>query len=173
MRMFHMEQSPADSRQVRPRGRTGRWTPGRGRPGLARLLIEDRPGDRTAAGVATDRLLRLIGRGLPLRELDELAARLELTREEIAELLGASRTTLHRRQVRGRLDAAQSDRLVTLARLFGAAVKALGAEERARVWLKSVQPALGGATPLAYARSETGAREVEVLLGRIAYGAYA
>ncbi len=47
-----------------------------------------------------------------------------------------------------------------------------GGIEAARQWLKSPQRGLGGVIPLDYAQTETGAREVENLLGRIDYGVY-
>jgi len=47
-----------------------------------------------------------------------------------------------------------------------------GDAEKARAWLKHPQVGLGGAVPLDYASTETGAREVEDLLGRIKYSVY-
>ncbi|TAK90866.1 MAG: DUF2384 domain-containing protein [Verrucomicrobia bacterium] len=38
--------------------------------------------------------------------------------------------------------------------------------------MKAPQFGLGGTAPLVYARTETGAQEVENLLGRIEYGVY-
>jgi putative toxin-antitoxin system antitoxin component (TIGR02293 family) len=58
------------------------------------------------------------------------------------------------------------------ARLLGQAVQLFGGLEEARQWLKAPQRGLGGAVPLDYAQTETGAREVENLLGRIDYGVY-
>ena len=55
---------------------------------------------------------------------------------------------------------------------MGKAIEALESEAKARCWLTSPQLGLGGAVPLEYAGTEVGAREVEELLGRIAYGVY-
>ncbi|MDQ3459226.1 MAG: MbcA/ParS/Xre antitoxin family protein [Deinococcota bacterium] len=44
--------------------------------------------------------------------------------------------------------------------------------ESAADWLRSENLSLGGRTPLEYADTEIGAREVENLLGRIEYGVY-
>lgn len=57
-------------------------------------------------------------------------------------------------------------------RLMEKALKVFGSIKEAREWLNSSQFGLGGAVPLAYAGTETGAREVENLLGRIEYGVY-
>ncbi|MGV3772845.1 MAG: antitoxin Xre/MbcA/ParS toxin-binding domain-containing protein, partial [Verrucomicrobiales bacterium] len=70
------------------------------------------------------------------------------------------------------LDREESDRVVRFARLFGLAVQVMESTEAARAWLNSPQYGLGGATPLDYAETEWGAREVEELLGRIEYGVY-
>ena len=59
------------------------------------------------------------------------------------------------------------DKLVCL---FERAVDVLGSEEEARRWLERKQWGLGGAVPLQHAKTESGAREVETLLGRIDYG---
>ena len=44
--------------------------------------------------------------------------------------------------------------------------------ESAAEWLKTPNLSLGDKTPLEYADTEVGAREVENLLGRIDYGVY-
>ena len=87
-------------------------------------------------------------------------------------LLGISKATLHRRKHTGRLDAAESDRVVRFARLLGQAASVMESLENGRRWLTSPQVGLGGAIPLEYAETEVGAREVENLLGRIEYGVY-
>jgi putative toxin-antitoxin system antitoxin component (TIGR02293 family) len=82
-----------------------------------------------------------------------------------------SPTTLRRRKLDGRLRADESDRLVRLARIFDQAFDLFaGNAEQARGWLTSSQPALHGATPLEYAATEIGAREVESLIGRLEHG---
>jgi putative toxin-antitoxin system antitoxin component (TIGR02293 family) len=56
--------------------------------------------------------------------------------------------------------------------LAGHAAEVLEGEDNARRWLTSPQHGLAGATPLDYATTEAGAREVEDLLGRIEFGVY-
>jgi putative toxin-antitoxin system antitoxin component (TIGR02293 family) len=117
----------------------------------------------------------LVGRieaGLPLVEFEALRTLLDLTGEELAERLAISRSTLARRKKSGRLDREESDRLVRFARLYARAADVLGEEEDARRWLKSPARALGMVTPLVFAETEAGAREVENLLGRIEYGVF-
>lgn len=110
--------------------------------------------------------------GLPIQELEQLRASLDLPIEKLASRLGISKATLHRRKQSGRLIAEESDRVVRFARLMGKAVAVFESEQDARRWLTSPQYGLGGAIPLDYAETEIGAREVEDLLGRIEYGVY-
>ena len=48
----------------------------------------------------------------------------------------------------------------------------LGDEEKAAAWLKTPNRALRGARPLDQLDTDPGVREVESVLGRIAYGVY-
>ena len=110
--------------------------------------------------------------GLKMEELEALRNLLDLPLDQLAPKLGISRATLHRRKAAGKLDTAESDRVLRFARLFGRAMEVFETEESARQWLKSPQMGLGGETPLDFAETEIGAREVEHLLGRIDYGVY-
>jgi putative toxin-antitoxin system antitoxin component (TIGR02293 family) len=117
-------------------------------------------------------IARLKG-GLAFRELEELRDLLDLPMDRLAAHLGISRATLHRRKVAGRLDTGESDRIFRYARLLGLAVSTMESLGAARAWLAAPQVGLGGESPLAYAETEVGAREVEDLLGRIEYGVLA
>jgi putative toxin-antitoxin system antitoxin component (TIGR02293 family) len=117
-------------------------------------------------------IIDAVQHGLEIEEVEKLRAVLGLPIEGLASKLGISKATLHRRKASGKLDPAESDRLVRLARLIGKAVEVFGDLEDARHWLNSPQFGLGGAVPLDYAQTEVGAREVEYLLGRIQYGVY-
>ena len=118
------------------------------------------------------KLVLALRAGLPVRELDDLQNSLEVPMEKLVPMLGISKATLHRRKAAGRLDPAESDRVVRFARLMGRAVEVMESEEDARRWLTLPQFGLGGAVPLEYAETEVGAREVEDLLGRIEFGVY-
>ena len=118
------------------------------------------------------RLIEVLHEGLPIRELQALQASLAVPMEKLAAMLGISKATLHRRKATGKLDRAESDRVVRFARLMGLAIEVMESPENARQWLSSPQVGLGGAVPLKYAETEFGAREVEDLLGRIEYGVY-
>ena len=80
--------------------------------------------------------------------------------------------TLSRRKTEGRFQTDESERLFRIAALYDRAVEVLGGRDRASAWFKGPKKALGGKTPLQYADTEPGAREVENLLGRLEYGVF-
>ena len=108
--------------------------------------------------------------GFPPAVVDELMRASGLTLKELAGALDLSPRSLQRRRRSGKLARYESDRLYRLARLVAIASQYLGDQERARCWLKHPNRALGGIAPLAAIETEVGARQVENILGRIAYG---
>ncbi len=133
---------------------------------VAGLVMQDAP------AISSPDMIRFVKLGLIFDELLALQASLELPLDKLAQKLGISKATLHRRKLDGRLAPEESDRVIRFARLMGKAVTVFETEENARRWLSSPQVGLGGAIPLDYAGTEIGAREVEDLLGRIEYGVY-
>ncbi|PYI59859.1 MAG: hypothetical protein DMC59_04790 [Verrucomicrobia bacterium] len=117
-------------------------------------------------------LIRKIQKGLRFSELETLQNSIDLPFEQLAAKLSISRSTLQRRKAAGRLSPDESDRVMRYSRLLHQATDFFGDIEKARAWLKHPQYGLGGAVPLDYATTETGAREVENLLGRMKYGVY-
>jgi len=117
-------------------------------------------------------LIRQIQKGLRFSELETLQNSLEMPFEQLAVKLSISRSTLQRRKAAGRLSPDESDKVIRYSRLLQQAVDFFGDIEKARGWLKHPQYGLGGAVPLDYAKTETGAREVENLLGQMKYGVY-
>lgn len=120
------------------------------------------PGDTVAS----------IRAGLPMVEFKALQELLGLGAEELAGHLAISRSTLIRRRKSRRLDTQESDRLLRYARLYARAEATLGDPAAARQWLKSPARALAYESPLHFAETEAGAREVENLLGRIEHGVF-
>ena len=118
-------------------------------------------------------LAQLVREGLPATSLTALAAKLDLGNVVLSRKLGISQRTLTRRlSQRSRLTAAESDRTVRLARVYANAVEMIGDEKRAVEWLRTPNRALGGERPLDQLDTDLGARTVEDILGRIAYGVY-
>lgn len=140
--------------------------------GVVSYCVHGPVGKVMASALTPSKLIEVLRVGLPVQELMDLQASLKVPMETLVPKLGISKATLHRRKATGKLDPAESDRVVRFARLMGKAVKVLESEDNARQWLTSPQFGLGGAVPLDYADTEVGAREVEDLLGRMEYGVY-
>lgn len=118
-------------------------------------------------------LAELVREGLPVRALLLLAERLDVRQAEISEKIGIPKRTLTRRLTQhARLTAAESDRAVRLAQVYSNAAETLGSGEKAAAWLKTPNRALRGGRPLDQLDTDPGVREVEDVLGRIAYGVY-
>jgi putative toxin-antitoxin system antitoxin component (TIGR02293 family) len=118
-------------------------------------------------------LAELIRRGLPSGSLLVLGERLDLKNAALSEKLGIPQRTLTRRLSRhSRLTAAESDRTVRLARVHATAVEMIGNASKAAEWLRTANRALGGEAPIDQPDTDLGTKEVEEILGRIAYGVH-
>src|SRR5436853_3380064 len=121
--------------------------------------------------LSSDRDMRdAIREGFPPAVVEKLMRASGLTLKELAGALDLSPRSLQRRRRSGRLARYESDRLYRLARIVAIAHESLGDHERATRWLKRPNRALGGIAPVAALDTELGARQVENVLGRIAYG---
>src|SRR3954464_1712219 len=110
--------------------------PGRGVVGYC---VHGSSGKMVAAGFSTLKLIQALQAGLPVQELNDLQTTLNVPMDKLVPMLGISRATLHRRKAEGKLDPAESDRVVRFARLMGQALAVLESEETARQWLTSPQ----------------------------------
>jgi len=118
-------------------------------------------------------LAELVREGLPVKALLQLAERLGMRQAEISEKIGIPKRTLTRRMTQhSRLTATESDRAVRLAHVYSIAAETLGDGDKAAAWLKTPNRALRGGRPLDQLDTDPGVREVEDVLGRIAYGVY-
>jgi putative toxin-antitoxin system antitoxin component (TIGR02293 family) len=118
-------------------------------------------------------LAQLVRKGLPATSVTALAEKLDLGNAVLSRKLGIPQRTLTRRlSQRSRLTVAESDRTVRLARVYANAVEMIGDEKKAVEWLRTPNRALGGEIPLDQLDTDLGARTVEDILGRIAYGVY-
>jgi putative toxin-antitoxin system antitoxin component (TIGR02293 family) len=118
-------------------------------------------------------LADLVREGLPVRALLLLAERLDVSQADLSERIGIPKRTLTRRLTQhSRLTAAESDRAVRLAQVYSFAADTLGSGDKAAAWLKTPNRALRGSRPLDQLDTDPGVREVEDILGRIAYGVY-
>jgi putative toxin-antitoxin system antitoxin component (TIGR02293 family) len=143
---------------------------------MAAYTIPDVLGGEVILGKAFNRsgeLAELVREGLPVRSLFLLAQRLDLRQAEISEKIGIPQRTLTRRMTQdSRLTPAESDRAVRLAQVYATATETLGDGDKAAAWLKTPNRVLRGGRPLDQMDTDPGVREVEDILGRIAYGVY-
>lgn len=118
-------------------------------------------------------LIKHVEEGLAFTVVEALQQQMDLPTKEMARLLDIKFRTLLRRKEAGRLQPAESDRVLRASRLFARAQDLFdGDQEAARGWLTKPQRALGGATPLEIAKTEVGAREVEQIIGRLEHGVF-
>lgn len=136
------------------------------------VIYGRQPGTRRRRTMNAPETVATIRAGLPMVEFEALQDMLGLGAEELAAHLCISRSTLIRRRKARRLDMQESDRLLRYARLYARAKEVLGGAEQASAWLKAPARGLDMETPLKFAETETGCREVENLLGRIQHGVF-
>ena len=118
-------------------------------------------------------LIRAVKQGLPFRAIEDLADVSGVSLADLASLSGIPSRTLARRRSAKRLSAEESERVLRLAMIFEkAAVMFYGDTAATLEWLRLPKKALGGESPLEYATTELGAREVENLIGRIEHGVF-
>ncbi len=130
-------------------------------------IYRDWPGEPSIA------LIDQIDQGLPLAELDRLAARVA-PGDKTFKYQFVTRPTYARRKAQGptaRMSSSESATLVRFARVWEWAVKVWGSEEKARDFLGRKHMLLQMRTPLSVILSgETGGQMVYDLLGRFYYG---
>jgi putative toxin-antitoxin system antitoxin component (TIGR02293 family) len=118
-------------------------------------------------------LTHLVREGIPARAIPALAVRLNIAHADLLRALGIPQRTLSRRLSQAAsLTPAESDRTVRTARVYAHAVETIGDRAKAVAWLGTPNRALGGETPLERLDTDLGVRQVEDVLGRIAYGVY-
>jgi putative toxin-antitoxin system antitoxin component (TIGR02293 family) len=137
-----------------------------------RAVVAELGGEQTLGRTFTSdhEMREAIRDGFPPAVVEELMRASGLTLKELAAALDLSPRSLQRRRRNGKLARFESDRLYRLARILAIANDFLGNTDRARRWLKHPNRALGGIAPIAALDTEPGARQVENILGRIAYG---
>lgn len=114
-------------------------------------------------------LVRAVRRGFPASAVQHVLDSGRLTLAEVDRVVMPRKTWSNRRRA-GTLTAEQSDRLIRVARVLAMAEDTFANQGKAHDWLRRPTGVLGGERPLDLLDTEEGAREVETLLGRIAYG---
>lgn len=111
--------------------------------------------------------------GLPVTDVVEFGKQAGFSTDELARLIHIPPRTYARRVAsNARLKVPEGERAVRLMRLFDRAKQVFGTDENTRRWFNAKILALGRKTPLEYAQTEPGAREVENIIGRIEHGVF-
>lgn len=118
-------------------------------------------------------MARRVEEGLPVLEVVQFGRQAGFSTDELARLIQIpSRTYARRIASKGRLKVPEGERAVRIMRLFEQAKRVFVTDENTRGWFNARILALGGKTPLEYAQTEPGAREVENIIGRIEHGVF-
>jgi putative toxin-antitoxin system antitoxin component (TIGR02293 family) len=125
------------------------------------------------SALGTDDLIRAVERGLSFKSLEIFSAETGFPPAEVASIVGIPERTFARRKSSGRLSPDESERLLRVSSIFERATALFeGDVGETMEWLTQPKKALGDKVPLAYSRSELGAREVENLIGRLEHGVF-
>lgn len=118
-------------------------------------------------------MVQRVEEGLPVMEVVRFGKQAGFTNDELAKLINIPARTYARRVAdKARLKLHEGERAARLMRIFDRAKQLFVTEENVRKWLHAELPALGWRTPIDYAQTEPGAREVENLIGRIEHGVF-
>jgi putative toxin-antitoxin system antitoxin component (TIGR02293 family) len=118
-------------------------------------------------------LIEQIEAGFPFDSLQKFEANSGVEIALVVSILGIPDRTLARRRTAGRLAPEESERLLRISNVFEKAVGLFDGNVSAAVqWLTTAKKALRGESPLRYAKTEPGAREVENLIGRVEHGVF-
>ncbi|WP_205956133.1 type II RES/Xre toxin-antitoxin system antitoxin [Pseudoxanthomonas winnipegensis] len=117
-------------------------------------------------------LALLVRHRLPLLALRGLT-QAGISEQEIERFVIPQRTRRHRAEKAQPLTVEESDRAVRLLRIQTLAEDTFKDTQKAHLWLRRPLGVLSHETPLDVAQTEAGARLVEAVLARIAWGAAA
>ncbi|HUO85404.1 MAG TPA: antitoxin Xre/MbcA/ParS toxin-binding domain-containing protein [Thermoanaerobaculia bacterium] len=145
-----------------------------------RYLLKGRPGPHAYTVLLgmkvhdTERLFEKVMDGFLIRTCEHFQRNFGLDTRTVARFLQTPPRTFARRKQEGVLLPRESDRLLTVARVFGRALDLFeGDREAALRWLREPQPSLADRTPMDALTTELGASEVERLIDRLEHGVYA
>ena len=116
-------------------------------------------------------MVQRVEEGLPVMDVVEFGKQAGFTTDELAKLIQIPARTYARRVAgKGRLKITEGERAARLMRVFDYAKRLFVTDENTRGWFNAKLIVLGGKTPLEYAQTEPGAREIEAVIERIEDG---
>jgi putative toxin-antitoxin system antitoxin component (TIGR02293 family) len=117
----------------------------------------------------SEAVLSPLREGYPVARVDRAIAEGKISVMELDQLVLPRKTLSHRRTL-GSLTPEQSDRFNRVMRIIDDAEETFGERAKAHAWLRRPTPLLDGESPLDRLDTDYGTRQVDALLGRIAYG---
>lgn len=119
-------------------------------------------------------VVKRVERGLRYAAVESFLERTQLSAQEFSQMVAIPLRTLHRRRVQGRLATDESDRLLRMSRVFSKAAQLFEGDVDAAIqWLRTPAKALRGERPIAFAKTDAGSREVEILIDRLEHSVLA
>jgi putative toxin-antitoxin system antitoxin component (TIGR02293 family) len=116
-------------------------------------------------------MVQRVEEGLPVMDIVKFGKQAGFTTEELARLIQIPARTYARRVAgKARLKIHEGERAARLMRVFDRAKRLFVTEANTREWFNLELPALGWRTPLDFAQTEPGAREVEAVIERLEDG---
>ncbi len=138
--------------------------------GQGKYTAENLLGIETADNL---KLAEKVEAGFSFAALERLGKTTGLSLERLRVAVRITPRTLTRRRKEKKLSPEESDRLVSVSRLLAQTFELFGGNADAGMrWFQSPNRALNGQSPLQVAATETGAREVENLIGRLEHGVF-
>jgi len=124
--------------------------------------------------VRSDFDLFIVGsEGIPKSSVDELAAKLGISRKSLAEdIFDLSVKTFERKSPAEKLDKRTSSHALEIAKLLQHALGVFEDEEKVRRWMNNENRALKGQKPVQFLGTLTGLTMINDILGRIEEGVY-
>ena len=114
----------------------------------------------------------IVKRGLPFPSLMALSACTQTDMQKMGQVLMIPARTMARRRKTRRLSAAESDRLMRLARVVSQAIEVFGDADKAAAWLHEPNRLLSNTAPIDVLDTDAGTHSVETILGRLDYGVF-
>ncbi len=137
------------------------------------VYVERHYGSDSIGVIAGDlgTVIGAIKAGIPYSAFERLQKAVGIPQKNLAEAVNINLRTLTRRKKELKFHSDESERLLRIGRIVDRTMELMeGDPHSVKRWLSSPAKALGGKTPLEYADTEPGAREVMNLIGRLEHG---
>jgi putative toxin-antitoxin system antitoxin component (TIGR02293 family) len=102
----------------------------------------------------------------------KMAKHIGMPQKRLAQTLKLNERTLRNRHAHQRLNRAESEKSLRVARVYAKAIDALGSDESARKWIVSPIKSLGNRQPIDFLETDVGTQEVLNVLNAIEWGVY-